>query len=67
MPVLIVHECRQQGRRLLPLLAASAASPHVRHCREHGPRCLGQFQMGEAIGPKLIDAQPHEPIREVPG
>jgi hypothetical protein len=35
--------------------------------RQRGPRHLGQFQMGEAIGPKCVNAQSHEPIREVLG
>jgi hypothetical protein len=27
--------------------------------------CLGQLQAGEAIGPKGVDAEPHEPVGKV--
>jgi hypothetical protein len=65
--VLIVRECHRWGRQLLPLLAAAAAAPHVQRHQEQGSQYFGQFQMGEAVGPKCVDTQPHEPIRKVPG
>jgi hypothetical protein len=52
-------------KRTMSLLVTAATSPHVRRCRECGPRRLGQFQR-EAVGPERVDAQPHEPIRKVP-